>query len=130
MKKQSERTVVLTGGKFNRIHLGHKYLLKKCKFLGDYLVVVLAHDRHNNRRYAVPAGQRKKNLEKLKIADKVVVGSPNSFVKVVHRFKPGIIVLGYDQKLPDEETKKAVKKMKIRVVRMRRHGTNGRRKLA
>ena len=35
--------VVLTGGKFNRIHPGHVWLLKKAKKLG-YLVVVLAHE--------------------------------------------------------------------------------------
>src|SRR3989344_3786815 len=112
-KKPDNRTVVLTGGTFNSLHLGHEYLLKKSKTLGDYLVVVLANDKHDKKPNAVPA--------KLRIADKVVVGSPNSFVGVVHRFKPKIIVLGYDQKLPDGETKKAAKKMKIKVVRCGRY---------
>ena len=120
-KKPDNRMVVLTGGTFNSLHLGHEYLLKKSKILGDYLVVVLANDRHDKKPNAVPAKIRKKNIEKLGIADKVVIGSPDSFVGVVHRFKPKIIVLGYDQELPDEETKKAAKKMKIKVVRCGRY---------
>lgn len=120
-KKPDNRIVVLTGGTFNSLHPGHEYLLKKSKILGDYLVVVLAHDKHNKKPNAMPAKIRKRNVEKLKIADTVVIGSPNSFVGVVHKFKPKIIVLGYDQKLPDEETKKAVKKMKIKVVRFKKY---------
>jgi FAD synthetase len=113
--------VVLTGGKFNKIHPGHIWLLKKAKKLGK-LIVVLANDSHNRRPYAVSAKARKKNLAKLKIADKVVVGDPRRFVKVVYKYKPNVIVLGYDQKLPDKETKEAVRKMKIKVVRFRKHG--------
>ena len=73
---------VLIGGKFNHIHPGHIWLLKKAKKLGK-LVVVIAHDSHNKREYALSAKQRKKNLEALKIADKVVIGSPTSFFGVV-----------------------------------------------
>lgn len=119
MKYRSGKTVVLTGGKFNHIHPGHVRLLKRCRSLG-YLIVVLAHDSRNKKPYAVPVRQRKKNLEKLKMADRVVVGSPASFAGVVRRYRPDIIVLGYDQKLPDRETQKTVREMGIRVVRCRR----------
>ncbi|MCX6816226.1 MAG: adenylyltransferase/cytidyltransferase family protein [Candidatus Aenigmarchaeota archaeon] len=100
--------IILTGGKFNRIHLGHVWLLKKAKKLG-YLVVVIAHDVHNKRPYAVSSKVRKKNLEKLKIADKVVIGDKKKFVKAVRHFSPNVIVLGHDQKIPDKETKDFVK---------------------
>lgn len=122
MAAKRGRNTVLTGGAFNSIHAGHRYLLKKCRALGDYLVVVVAHDKHNKKPYAVPAKQRKRALERLRIADKVVIGSPKSFVNIVHRFKPRVIVLGYDQELPDEETKAVVKKIRIKVVRCRRFG--------
>ncbi len=111
---------VLTGGTFNRIHPGHMQLLKECKKLG-YLVVVLASDRHNRKPYAVKAEIRKRNLEKLGIADKVVVGYPDSFARTVTDEKPDIIALGYDQKLP-EDVGELLKKMKVRVVRMERFG--------
>src|SRR3990172_6633890 len=106
-----EKTI-LTGGKFNRIHPGHIWLLKKAKKLG-YLVVVIAHDSHNKRPYAVPGSKRKKAVEELGVADKVVVGDKNRFVGIVKKFRPDVIVLGYDQKMPDKETKEYTKKAKI-----------------
>jgi len=122
MQKRFKNKVVLTGGKFNRLHPGHEYLLKKCKSLG-YLIVVIANDKHNTKPYAVPAATRKKNVEKLKIANRVVIGAPDNFADVIYHFKPDIIVLGYDQKLPDKETKKAVKTLGIEVVRCDQFGT-------
>src|SRR3989338_10966495 len=118
------KKIILTGGKFNKIHPGHIWLLRKAKKLG-YLVVVIANDSHNKKPYAVPANKRKKMIEALDIADKVVIGDPKKFVKVVHKFRPNIIVLGYDQKLPDKETREAVKKMRIRVVRSKRYEKYG-----
>ncbi|MFH0948925.1 MAG: adenylyltransferase/cytidyltransferase family protein [Candidatus Aenigmatarchaeota archaeon] len=106
--------IVLTGGTFNRLHPGHTYLLKKAKALG-YLVVVLAHDRHNKKSNAIPAIQRKKNLEKLGIADKIVIGNNEDYSKVVKRFKPDIIILGYDQSLPSIKTT-------AKIIRMKRFG--------
>jgi cytidyltransferase-like protein len=124
-----KQKIVLTGGKFNKIHPGHLWLLAKAKKLG-YLIVVLAHDTRNKRAYAIPVKKRKKMIEKLGLADKVVIGHKEKFVKVVHRFRPSIIVLGYDQKLPDKETKQIVKKRKIRVVKFRKYGKYNTRNLA
>ena len=114
------KKIVLTGGKFNRIHPGHVWLLKKAKKLG-YLVVVLAHDAHNRRPYAVPAVKRKNIVEALKIADKVVVGDSKKFSKVLIKFHPDVIVLGYDQRFPDNESRLLAKTMKIKVLRFRKH---------
>ncbi len=112
---------VLTGGTFNRIHPGHVQLLKKCKKLG-YLIVVLANDAHNKKPYAVPEKIRKSNLEKLGIADKIIIGHPDSFARTVTDEKPDIIALGYDQNLPEDVTEELLKKMKIKVIRMERIG--------
>lgn len=115
------KKIILTGGKFNKIHPGHIWLLKKAKKLG-YLIVVLAHDSHNKRQYAVPAKARRKNLESLKIADKVVIGDKKRFVKVVKNFRPDVIVMGYDQNMPDKETEEYAKEKKIKVVKFGKHG--------
>lgn len=108
---------VLAGGRFNRIHPGHDYFLKKAKSFGDYLVVVIAHDAHNAHG-KTPMQQRKESVEKLGIADKVIIGHPDSFAEVISEEKPDVIVLGYDQKLPEgiAETKK------IKVVRIEKIG--------
>lgn len=117
----SSKKVILTGGKFNHIHPGHVWLLKKAKEFG-YLIVILAHDKHNRRAYAVTAKIRKKNMRALGIADKVAVGSPTGFVGVVKKYRPDIIVLGYDQKMPDKITEEYVKKHKIKILRLRKYG--------
>ena len=122
------KKIILTGGKFNKIHPGHIWLLNKAKKLG-YLVVVLAHDKHNRRSYAMPAKERKIMIEKLKIADKVVVGSPKSFVGVVKKYKPNVIVLGYDQKLPDKVTEEYARKNKIKIIRLGKYGRHSTRNL-
>lgn len=110
---------VLTGGRFNRFHSGHEYLLKECKKLG-YLVVVIANDEHNNKPNPVRAEIRKKNLEKSGIADKIIIGHADSFVQTVYEEKPNIIALGYDQKMPEDVTEEVLEKMNIRIVRIKR----------
>jgi len=122
------KKIILTGGKFNKIHPGHIWLLKKAKKLG-YLIVVLAHDSHNRRSYAMPASKRKKVVDALGIADKVVIGDKKRFVKVVQKFRPDVIVLGHDQKMPDKETEEYVKEKKIKVVKFRKHGNYKTRKI-
>ena len=112
---------VLAGGCFNKIHPGHLYFLIKAKALGDYLVVVLAHDRNNKKPYAIPAKERKKKLHELRIADKIIIGHPTDFLETVKKVKPDIIALGYDQKL-DKEMRKKIKKLKIKIVRINKLG--------
>lgn len=81
-------------------------------------MIVLASDAHNKKPTAVPAAVRLKNLQALKVADEVVVGDSNGFAQIVRRLKPDVIVLGYDQKLPDAETGKVVAELGARVVHM------------
>lgn len=119
---------VLVGGCFNKIHDGHVFFLKKAKKLGDILVIVLTHDKNNKKPYKIPAKERKKALEKLGIADKIVIGDPKNFHKVVEKEKPDIIALGYDQTLP-KNVEDVVEKMKIKVLRIEKFGNYSTRKL-
>jgi FAD synthetase len=108
---------ILVGGTFNTIHPGHVYFLKKAKSLGDELIVVLTNDKNNNKPYAKPAEQRKRNLEKLDIADKIIIGDEKDCMKVVEREKPDIIALGYDQRLPWSDPRPECK-----IVRLEKFG--------
>jgi len=110
--------IVFAAGCFNRVHSAHVRLLRNARVLGDQLVVVLSNDAHNHKPNAVPAAQRKKWVEALGIADKVVIGDAGGFADTVRREDPDILVLGYDQKLPDPETEKAVKEMGVDVIVM------------
>ncbi|HLD57619.1 MAG TPA: adenylyltransferase/cytidyltransferase family protein [archaeon] len=97
---------VLCGGRFNFLHKGHEYFLKKAKEHGDCLVVVIAHDLHNlKKQQRKQTEQRKQQIESLGIADKVLIGDPEDFFKVVVKEKPQVIALGWDQKLPFPKAK-------------------------
>jgi len=93
-------------------------MLQRAKALGDTLVVVLSSDAHNRKPYAVPAATRRHWMEDLGIADKVVVGKPRSFAETLRQEKPDILVLGYDQKLPDEETERVAAELGVEVIVM------------
>ena len=109
---------VFAAGCFNRVHPAHLRLLRRARALGDKLVVVLSNDAHNRKPNAVPAAERKKRLEELRLADKVVIGDAHGFAGTLRREDPDILVLGYDQRLPDPETEQAVKDMGVEVVIM------------
>jgi len=112
---------VLVGGKFNAIHPGHVWLLKKAREFGDYLVVVLAHDSHNKRSYAVPAKKRALQMAKSGLADEVRVGDEKDYFRIIRNVKPSVIVLGYDQELPPGLGDK-ISGLGIKVVRLKKHG--------
>ncbi len=92
--------------------------MRSAKVLGDKLVVVLSNDAHNKKPNAVKATERKKWIEALGIADKVVIGDAKGFADTVRREKPDVLILGYDQRLPDPETEQTVKEMGIEVIVM------------
>ena len=119
---------VLVGGCFNKIHSGHIYFLNKAKALGNYLIVVLAHDKNNKKPYAIPAVKRKRKLTALKIADKIVIGNPADFLKIVEKLKPDVIALGYDQKL-SKKMKNEIKRLEINTKRIKRFGKYSSRKI-
>ncbi len=110
--------MVFAAGCFNRVHEAHLQMLRAARGLGDELVVVLAHDSHNRKPNAVSAARRKKILEDLGVADRVLVGRPDSFARSLRRVRPKVLVLGYDQRLPDDETRRAVEELGVQVVQL------------
>lgn len=109
---------VFAAGCFNRVHPAHLRLLRLARTLGDRLVVVLSNDAHNRKPNAVPASRRKAALESLGIADEVVIGAPDGFAGTLRDQRPQVLVLGYDQRLPDAETESAVRELGVEVVVM------------
>ena len=86
--------------------------------MGDRLVVVLSNDAHNHKPNAVPSALRKRRLEALGIADAVIVGGADGFAPTLRRAAPDVLVLGYDQRLPDAQTAAAVVELGVEVVVM------------
>jgi cytidyltransferase-like protein len=97
---RKQLTVVLTGGVFDILHIGHVYTLSEAKKLGDVLVVVLAKDEHiknKNRNVIHSQEYRTKMVEFLKPVDIAIIGidERKEMIKLV---EPDVIVYGYDQR--------------------------------
>jgi cytidyltransferase-like protein len=114
----SKPITVFAAGCFNRIHKAHLAMLRGARVLGDRLVLVLANDVRNRKPNAVPAAVRLRRLRAMNVADKIVIGDAGSFAASLRRERPDILVLGYDQRLPDAETGRAVRELGIDVVVM------------
>ena len=99
-KHRKTLKVVLTGGVFDIIHIGHLVTLSEAKKRGDILVVAIAKDdaiRKKGREPVHIQEYRKIMVESLKPVDAALAGfeNPKAMVDYV---KPDVIVYGYDQK--------------------------------
>ncbi len=81
-------------------------------------MVILSNDAHNRKPNAVPAAERRRRLQEMNVADDVVIGDADGFAATLRRVAPDILVLGYDQRLPDAETEAAVRAMGVEVIVM------------
>ena len=107
----------LIGGNFIFLHYGHIYLFKKAKEFCDELIVVLARDELQKKKYGkiiTPIEKRKELLESISFIDKVVIGSKEKH-KVVDEEDINCIILGCDQELPFDKDK--INK-KIKIIRL------------
>ena len=100
-------TRVLAVGVFDLLHAGHLHYMEQAKSLGDYLVVVVAHDDTVRKRKHEPVtGQelRRRMVEGLKPVDEAVIGNPPDvpIFDILPEVKPDIIALGYDQEHAEE----------------------------
>jgi len=91
------RKIVLVGGCFDILHLGHIYFLKKARGLGDYLIVALESDKNVKRlkgtkRPIHTQKQRAEILKSLIFVDKVISLPPSpNYELLVKKIKPDII---------------------------------------
>lgn len=91
--------VVLAGGVFDILHIGHVYTLNEAKKHGDVLVVAVAQDRHiskKKRKLIHSQEYRVAMVDFLKLVDAALLGfdDPEEMLRVVG---PDVIVYGYDQ---------------------------------
>jgi cytidyltransferase-like protein len=92
--------VVLTGGVFDILHIGHIVTLTEAKKHGDVLVVAIAKDEHIRKKGREPvhdAGYRKTMVECLKPVDIAIEGFEEP-ARMLELVKPDAIIYGYDQK--------------------------------
>ena len=120
-------TKVMVFGTFDILHPGHVAMLNEAKKLGDRLVVVVALDNTvlEVKKKAPKNSEeiRIKNLEKLKIADKVILGDATDKNTPIRKELPDIIAIGYDQISFVEEMKNEFGQ-KIRIYKLTPYKTD------
>lgn len=95
------KTIVLTNGCFDLLHLGHIRLLQKAKQLGDILVVGVNSDASvvelkGEGRPLIAQAARAEILGSLSCVDYVVVFDELTAAKLVSELRPDIYVKGGD----------------------------------
>ncbi len=104
MKKN---TIVLVGGCFDVLHLGHIVFLNKARNLGDKLVVLLESDENikKNKGNNRPINNQKNRaiiLENLRMVDQVVklpeMKTNDEYLKIIKKIKPTIIAVSENDK--------------------------------
>ncbi|MFH1685623.1 MAG: adenylyltransferase/cytidyltransferase family protein [Candidatus Micrarchaeota archaeon] len=92
--------VVLTGGVFDILHIGHIFTLEEAKKQGDLLIVAVAKDemiRKKNREPIHEQDYRKIMVGSLKMVDLALSGFENP-QDMIEFIRPDVIAYGYDQK--------------------------------
>lgn len=103
---RSKLKVVLTGGVYDILHVGHLAALVEAKSLGDILVVVVATDitveTLKGRGPVFPEEDRRTIVNSLKPVDAAILGYEDvgmGYEQVIEDVGPDVIALGYDQDL-------------------------------
>jgi FAD synthetase len=122
---QSDKQIVMAFGTFDYFHAGHENYLKQAAALGDELIVVVARDdtvkRVKSRAPMYNERKRLRDVSKCSDVTKAVLGYPDDKYKVIKKYKPQILALGYDQFVFTYGLKQMFIKegLNIKIVRMK-----------
>ncbi|MBW2977337.1 adenylyltransferase/cytidyltransferase family protein [Candidatus Woesearchaeota archaeon] len=113
---------IMVFGTFDVLHKGHLNFFSQAKKHGDYLIAVVARDKTVKEVKGIfPRHNEKKRLvEVKKHVDKAVLGYIRDKYKVISKFKPDIICLGYDQR----SFINGLKRFKIPIKRLKAYMTH------
>jgi cytidyltransferase-like protein len=124
---RSRLRVVLVGGVYDILHLGHLAALAEAKTHGDLLVVVVATDitveMLKGRRPVFPEDDRCALVGSLKPVDTAILGYEDvgmGYEQVIDEAKPDVIALGYDQDSVARTVTELVERrgLKVEIVRL------------
>lgn len=97
-------TKILIFGVFDGIHKGHEDFLKQTRTYGDYIIAAVAQDENveilKGKKPKKDLETRKRELRTTGLIDEAISGDIDlSSWNVIEKYKPDIVVLGYDQKV-------------------------------
>ncbi len=94
---------VMVFGTFDRLHPGHEFVLTEAMKRGQVTVIVARDKNVMKIKGRLPVLSEKERMKILTERWKEVtflLGDPEDFLAPVRKYKPDLILLGYDQKLP------------------------------
>jgi cytidyltransferase-like protein len=119
--------IVLAGGVYDVLHVGHLAALTEAKTLGDVLVAVVATDitveMLKSRKPIFPEKDRRALVEGMKPVDKAILGYEDvgmGYEQVLTDVMPDIVAFGYDQANLERSVREIIErhKLKIRMVKL------------
>jgi cytidyltransferase-like protein len=126
-KGRRQIKVVLAGGVYDVLHLGHLAALKEARSLGDVLVSVVATDvtvgMLKGRKPIFPEKDRQALVEGLKPVDKAILGYEDvgfGFEQVLMEVMPDIVTFGFDQENLEKTVREIIERrnLKIQMVKL------------
>lgn len=113
--KKEKKKIVLVGGCFDILHIGHITFLEKAKAEGDVLIILLESDESIRKSKGMErpinnVGDRAKILSSLKFVDLVLTlpeMSDQSYDDLVKRIKPDVIATTKGDKLVSHKIRQA-----------------------
>jgi rfaE bifunctional protein nucleotidyltransferase chain/domain len=117
--KAQGKTVVLTNGHFDILHVGHVDCLQRAKALGDVLMVGLNSDASTRllkgeKRPIVPQEERAQLLAALQCVDYVIIFEERTAERLLAALKPEVYVKGGDWAIEDLPEAKVIAEYGIR----------------
>jgi cytidyltransferase-like protein len=119
---RSKIKVVLGGGVYDVLHLGHLAALTEAKTLGDVLIAVVATDitveMLKGRKPIFPQEDRRKLVEGLKPVDKAILGYEDvgmGYEEVLMEVMPDIVAFGYDQENLERSVREIITRHELRI---------------
>ena len=115
-RNRKHKTIVLVGGCFDVLHLGHITFLEKAKKKGDVLIVLLESDENikkfkGNNRPVNNQENRAKMLMSLKMVDQVVklpeMKTDDEYLEIIKKIRPTIIAVSENDKNLRNKTNQA-----------------------
>lgn len=111
-------------GTFDIFHQGHKNFLKQARKHSDYLITVVARDKTvlAVKKYKPKNNEQKrlKTIKESKLTNKVILGKIRDKYKIILKYKPDIICLGYDQNNFTENLKEILNKRGLKNIKIKR----------
>lgn len=126
MRHQTRKIKTMAFGTFDIFHQGHENFLKQAKKYGDYLIIVVARDKTVLKtKRKLPRNNEKARLQTIirsGLANEAILGGLTDKYKIIKKYRPDIICLGYDQQAFTEKLEDKLKEYNLpdtKIIRLK-----------